>query len=83
MARSVPTGASHLLVAGCAQVAQVAQLAVHTVPDAPCAERELPQRIAQRELELDDVIDFHALLSSDAWFDRLVQVGHSPDGQRL
>jgi hypothetical protein len=77
---SVPAGASHLLVAGGAQVT------VKAVPVAECKECEPPPPAADRTpqtdrtLQLDDVIDFHTLLSGDDWFDQLVQSGHSPNG---
>ena len=77
---SVPAGASHLLVAGGAQVI------VSAVPVAERERGEQPPPAADRTpqsdrtLQLDDVIDFHALLSGDDWFDQLVQSGHSPNG---
>ena len=67
----VPVGASHLLVAGGARVT------IEATPGAGC---EQPPAAADRPLELDDLIDLHTLLDGDAWFDQLVQSGHSPDG---
>ena len=64
----VPAGASHLLMAGGARV---------TIQPDPSAEREQP-RPADRALVLDDLIDLHALLDGDGWFDQLLQSGHSP-----
>jgi hypothetical protein len=36
--------------------------------------------VADRQLQLDDVIDLHELLAGDAWFEKLVQSGPSSDG---
>lgn len=69
----VPAGASHLLVAAGAQVT------VKAVAVTDCEECEPPTPAAGRKLQLDDLIDFHELLSGDAWFDQLVQSGHGPD----
>jgi hypothetical protein len=57
----VPVSAGHVLVASGARV---------THEPVPC---EPPPPGADRKLQLDDLIDFHTLLSGDAWFDRLVQ----------
>ena len=67
----VPAGANHLLVAGGAQV---------TVRAVPATHREPPRPIADRPLQLDDLIDLHELLAGDAWFDQFVRSGHSPSG---
>ena len=72
---SVPEGASHLLVAAGAQVVTVSAVAV-----TDCEECEQPPPAAGPRLQLDDVIDFHELLSGDAWFDQLVQSGQSQSG---
>jgi hypothetical protein len=67
----VPAGACHLLVAAGAQVTARAVAVTDCEPPPPAA---------GRKLQLDDVIDFHELLSGDAWFDQLVQSGLRPDG---
>jgi hypothetical protein len=69
----VPPGASHLLVAGGARV-NVAQ----GEPRPPPTDRTTQ---TDPQLHLDDVIDFHALLSGDAWFDDLARNRHSRRGQ--
>ena len=68
----IPAGASHLLVAGGAQV---------TCRAVSAADCEPPPAVG-RQLQLDDVIDLHELLAGDAWFDQLVQSGPSPDAYR-
>jgi hypothetical protein len=73
----VPAGASHLLVAGGAHVTVTAVPVAACEPPPPATYRT-PQ--TGRTLELDDVIDFHALLSGDDWFDQLLQSVHSPNG---
>ena len=67
----LPAGAGHLLVASGARV---------TIEAVSSAAREPRPPAADRELQLDDVIDFHDLLSGDAWFDQLIQSGDSPIG---
>jgi hypothetical protein len=68
----VPEGAGHLLVASGARV---------TIEPVPCAEYEPPPPAADRAppadrtLQLDDLIDFHVLLSGDDWFDQLLRSG--------
>jgi hypothetical protein len=71
----VPEGAGHLLVA------RGARVTIEPVPSAQC-EPPLPTAArtpqTDRTLQLDDLIDFHALLSGDDWFDQLLQIVHSP-----
>jgi len=67
----LPAGAGQLLVAAGARV---------TIEAASAAAHEPRPPAADRRLQLDDVIDFHALLSGDAWFDQLIQSGDSPNG---
>jgi hypothetical protein len=64
----VPAGARHLLVAGGARV---------TIQPDPSEGCEQPPP-ADPVLVLDDLIDLHALLDGDAWFDQLLQIGHGP-----
>ena len=68
----VPAGASHLLVAGGAQVSDNA---------VPVPAFEPPRPAFGRQLQLDDVIDLHELLAGDGWFDQLAQGGRGPRGQ--
>jgi hypothetical protein len=67
----LPAGAGHVLVASGARVTSEAVAPAVCEPRSPAV---------ARRLELDDVIDFHALLSGDAWFDQLVKSGDSPIG---
>ena len=67
----LPVGAGQLLVASGARV---------TIEAVSAAAHEPRPSTADRRLQLDDVIDFHALLSGDAWFDQLIQSGDSPIG---
>jgi hypothetical protein len=69
----VPAGAGHLLVASGALVTEKAVLVgewEECTPLPPAPDRTLQ---AARTLDLDDVIDFHELLSGDGWFDQLLQ----------
>ena len=65
----VPAGAGHLLVAAGARV---------TIEAVPAAALEPRPPAADRKLQLDDVIDFHELLSGDAWFDQLARTPRRP-----
>ena len=67
----LPATAGHLLVASGARV---------TIEAVSAAAHEPRPFAADRRLQLDDVIDFHALLSGDAWFDQLIHSGDSPIG---
>jgi len=71
----ISAGAGHLLVAGGAQV--TVQVAVQLVP---VTHRLPPPPAAGRELQLDDLIDFHELLAGDGWFDQLIESRQSPRG---
>jgi hypothetical protein len=61
---AVPVSAGHVLVASGARV---------TVEPVPVAQLEPVPPGADRKLQPDDLIEFHALLCGDAWFDQLVQ----------
>ena len=70
----LPATAGHLLVASGARVT------IEAVSAVSAAAHEPRPSAADRRLQLDDVIDFHALLSGDDWFDQLIQSGDSPIG---